>query len=107
MEGGGSFPPPAYCRRHFRRGCLILSAHSAGAVESGVFCIGGRLYFVERSEPNGALTFDVLEWNAQGHVIEIRIRTDAGIGEIRQRASATMHPQFRELPLVWLMRNSR
>jgi hypothetical protein len=51
--------------------CLILSAHSAAAVEGGVFCIKAGSYFVERPEPNGALTFDVLESNAQGSVIEI------------------------------------
>jgi hypothetical protein len=51
--------------------CLILSAHSAGAVEGGVFCISAGSYFVERPEPNGVLTFDVLESNAQGNIIEI------------------------------------
>jgi hypothetical protein len=51
--------------------CLLLSAHSAGAVEGGVFCIRAGSYFVERPEPNGAMTFDVLESNAQGNIIEI------------------------------------
>ena len=50
--------------------CLVLSAHSAGAVEGGVFCRGAGI-FVERPEPNGALTFDILNSNAQGNVIEI------------------------------------
>jgi hypothetical protein len=44
--------------------CLMLSAHSAPAIEGGVFCIKAGPYFVERPEPNGALTFDVLESNA-------------------------------------------
>lgn len=39
-------------------------------MEGGVFCRGAGI-FVERLEPNGALTFDVLDANAQGNVIEI------------------------------------
>jgi hypothetical protein len=50
--------------------CLVLSAHAAGAVEGGVFCRGAGI-FVERPEPNGALTFDIMDANAQGNVIEI------------------------------------
>jgi hypothetical protein len=50
--------------------CLVLSAHSAGAVEGGVFCRGAGI-FVERPEPNGALTFDIMDANAQGNVIDI------------------------------------
>jgi hypothetical protein len=49
---------------------LVLSAHAAGAVEGGVFCRGAGI-FVERPEPNGALTFDIMDANAQGNVIEI------------------------------------
>jgi hypothetical protein len=49
---------------------LVLSAQPAGAVEGGVFCRGAGI-FVERPEPNGALTFDILDSNAQGNVIEI------------------------------------
>ena len=39
MEGGGSFLRPHIAAGISGVACLILSAHSAGAVESGVFCI--------------------------------------------------------------------
>jgi hypothetical protein len=69
--------------------CLVLSAHAAGAVEGGVFCRGAGI-FVERPEPNGALTFDIMDANAQGNVIEITgvaapHKADGGISRMAAR----------------------
>jgi hypothetical protein len=75
--------------------CLILSAHSAAAVEGGVFCIKAGSYFVERPEPNGALTFDVLESNAQGHIIEINGVAVPHKGGWRYQVKSDNDPQQR------------
>jgi hypothetical protein len=74
---------------------LVLSTHSVGAVEGGVFCIRAGSYFVERPEPNGALTFDVLESNAQGNVIEIKGVAVPHKGGWRYQVKSDSDPQQR------------
>jgi hypothetical protein len=75
--------------------CLVLSAHSAAAVDGGVFCIEAGSYFVERPEPNGALTFDVLESNAQGNIIEINGVAVPHKGGWRYQVKSDNDPQRR------------
>ena len=75
--------------------CIILSAQSAAAVEGGVFCVKAGSYFVERPEPNGALTFDVLESNAQGNVIEINGVAVPHKGGWRYQVKSDSDPQQR------------
>ena len=51
--------------------CLVLSAHPAAAVEGGIFCKAGGVFFIERPNPDGSLTFKVREVNAQQHIIDV------------------------------------
>jgi hypothetical protein len=75
--------------------CLILLSNSAGAAEGGVFCSRAGSYFVERPEPNGALTFDVLESNAQGNIIEINGLAVPHKGGWRYQVKSDNDPQQR------------